>query len=155
MKARRLGGAILFVAVVSTLGASRLAPHAADEKFPGLLNAPPTMPHLRDDAGTWRAPFIYPWRRVSQLEQRYEEDRATPVSLTWLDSGRLVISSDEARAPLLLLGADSSGHDVFSRWNKEHRLWGEGPLWRALGIFLTVQAVCFGFLIFSGHLSIR
>jgi peptide/nickel transport system permease protein len=115
MKARRLGGAILFVAVVSAFGASRLAPHAADEKFPGLLNAPPTTPHLRDDAGNWRAPFIYPWRRVSQLEQRYQEDRAAPVSLTWLDSGRLVISSDEARAPLLLLGADSSGHDVFSR----------------------------------------
>ena len=34
MKARRLGGAILFVAVVSALGASRLAPHAADETFP-------------------------------------------------------------------------------------------------------------------------
>ena len=70
MKARSLGGAILFVALVSALGASRLAPHAADEKFPGLLNAPPTTLHVRDDAGIWRAPFIYPWRRVSQLEQR-------------------------------------------------------------------------------------
>jgi peptide/nickel transport system permease protein len=115
MNARRLGGVILGVAAVSTLGASRLAPHATDEKFPGLLNAPPTALHVRDDAGTWRTPFIYPWRRVSQLEQRYEEDRAAPVSLTWLDSGRLVRSSDETRAPLLLLGADSSGRDVFSR----------------------------------------
>jgi peptide/nickel transport system permease protein len=115
MKARRVGGAILFVAVVSTLGASRLAPHAIDEKFPGLLNAPPTRLHVRDDAGTWRAPFIYPWRRVSQLEQRYEEDRAAPVPLAWLDAGRLVRSSDERRAPLLLIGADSSGRDVFSR----------------------------------------
>jgi peptide/nickel transport system permease protein len=115
MKARHLGGAILFVAVVSTLGASWLAPHAVDEKFPGLLNAPPTTLHVRDDAGTWRAPFIYSWRRVSQLEQRYEEDRAAPVSLTWLDAGRLVRSSDEPCAPLLLLGADSSGRDVFSR----------------------------------------
>jgi peptide/nickel transport system permease protein len=115
MTGRRLGGAILVVAVVSTLGASRLAPHAADERFPGLLNAPPTLPHVRDDAGIWQVPFIYPWRRVSQLEQRYEEDRSAPVSLTWLRSGRLVGSSDEARAPLLLLGADSSGRDVFSR----------------------------------------
>jgi peptide/nickel transport system permease protein len=115
MKARHLGGAILFVAVVSTLGASWLAPHSVDEKFPSLLNAPPTTLHVRDDAGTWRAPFIYSWRRVSQLEQRYEEDRAAPVSLTWLDAGRLVRSSDEPRAPLLLLGADSSGRDVFSR----------------------------------------
>jgi peptide/nickel transport system permease protein len=115
MNARRLGGVVLGFAAVSTLGASRLAPHATDEKFRGLLNAPPTALHVRDDSGTWRTPFIYPWRRVSQLEQRYEEDRAAPVSLTWLDSGRLVRSSDEARAPLLLLGADSSGRDVFSR----------------------------------------
>jgi len=27
-------------------------------------------------------------------------------------------------------------------------------VWRAAGIFLTVQAVCFGFLIFSGHLGL-
>jgi peptide/nickel transport system permease protein len=115
MSARHLGVTILFVAVVSTLGAPRLAPHATDEEFPGLLNAPPTTLHVRDDAGIWRAPFIYPWRRVSQLEQRYEQDRSAPVSLTWLDAGRLVRSSDDARAPLLLLGADSSGRDVFSR----------------------------------------
>jgi membrane protein involved in D-alanine export len=52
-------------------------------------------------------------------------------------------------------GALLTGHDVFSRWNKQHRLCGDGPLWHALGVLLTVQAVCFGFLIFSGHLSIR
>jgi membrane protein involved in D-alanine export len=52
-------------------------------------------------------------------------------------------------------GALLTGHDVFSRWNKQHRVWGDGPLWHALGVLLTLQAVCFGFLIFSGHLSIR
>ncbi len=34
-----------------------------------------------------------------------------------------------------------------------HQLWGDGLVWRAAGILLTVQAVCFGFLIFSGHLN--
>jgi membrane protein involved in D-alanine export len=45
--------------------------------------------------------------------------------------------------------------DLFGRWNKLHRVWGDGPVWRAAAILLTIHAVCFGFLIFSGHLSIR
>ncbi len=51
-------------------------------------------------------------------------------------------------------GALLTGHDIFSRWNKTHQLWGDGLVWRAAGILLTVQAVCFGFLIFSGHLNV-
>ncbi len=46
-----------------------------------------------------------------------------------------------------------SGYDWFARWNKQHKLWGSGPALRALNIVLTVHAVCFGFLIFSGHLK--
>jgi membrane protein involved in D-alanine export len=45
------------------------------------------------------------------------------------------------------------GHDLFVRWNKQRKLWGDGPLWRAASIGLTFHAVCFGFLIFSGHLG--
>jgi membrane protein involved in D-alanine export len=52
-------------------------------------------------------------------------------------------------------GALLTLHDLFSRWNKRHHIWGETLPWRAAGIILTTQAVCFGFLIFSGHLSIR
>ena len=52
-----------------------------------------------------------------------------------------------------------TGHDLFSRWNKQHNAWGEGALWGLAGIVLTSQSVCFGFLISSGHwfgtLSIR
>jgi membrane protein involved in D-alanine export len=44
------------------------------------------------------------------------------------------------------------GHDVFTRWNKVHNLWGDSLRWRAAGVALTSQAVCFGFLIFSGRL---
>jgi membrane protein involved in D-alanine export len=51
-------------------------------------------------------------------------------------------------------GALLTGHDIFSHWNKQHRLWGDGPAWHAFGVLLTVQAVCFGFLIFSGHLNL-
>jgi membrane protein involved in D-alanine export len=51
-------------------------------------------------------------------------------------------------------GALLTGHDLFSRWNKQHAVWGDGPVWHAAGVVLTVQAVCFGFLIFSGHLKL-
>ncbi len=106
---------LLVCVALGAIAAPVIAPHATDDRFAGLLNAPPTVVRVRDDAGRWRAPFIYPWTRISQLEQRYEEDRSTPVSLAWFAGGRLVRSADESRAPLLLLGADSFGRDVFSR----------------------------------------
>ena len=127
---RRLGVALIAVAVAGALMAPLLAPHPDDVRFAGLLNAPPTFPHIVADDGSWHAPFIYPWRLVSRLEQRYEQDRGRRVALVWLQSAagpkgpalqdaaetrRLVRSSDEASAPLLLLGADSFGRDVFSR----------------------------------------
>jgi peptide/nickel transport system permease protein len=112
---RRLGAVILAGAAAGALGAPLVSPHSSDQRFPNLLNAPPTAVRVRDAAGGWRPPFIYAWRRISQLEQRYEEDRGAPVPLTWFAGGRLVSSSDDSRAPLLLLGADSFGRDVFAR----------------------------------------
>ena len=112
---RLFGWTLLAAAIVAASGAPLLAPHASDDQFRGLLNAAPTFPHLVDDAGQWHRPFIYPWTLVSQLEQRYEQDRSTRVGLVWFTRGRLVGSADEARAPLMLLGADSYGRDVFSR----------------------------------------
>jgi peptide/nickel transport system permease protein len=112
---RRLGFAIVALAVLTAVMAPVLAPHAIDERFDGLLNAPPTIPRIVDDHGSLRAPFIYPWRRVSQLEQRYEEDRTVRVPLVLFAGGHLVRSGNEPAAPLLLLGADSFGRDVFAR----------------------------------------
>ena len=112
---RRLGLALVTIAVAAAATAPFLAPHAVDEHFGGLLNAPPTMPRIIAADGSWHAPFIYRWRRVSQLEQRYEEDRSLRVPLAWLSGGRLVRSANEVDGPLLLLGADSYGRDVFAR----------------------------------------
>ncbi len=112
---RTLGFVLLAVAIAAAVGAPALAPHAGDTSFRALLNAPPTIPHVRGDDGAWHAPFIHPWALVNQLEQRYEQDRSTRVPLEWFTGGRLVGSSDDGRAPLMLLGADSFGRDVFSR----------------------------------------
>jgi peptide/nickel transport system permease protein len=91
-----------------------IAPHGVDERTAALLNAPPTVLRVRDDAGV-HAPFIYRWRLADRLEQRYQEDRSVRVPIAWLSAGHLLRSSDESRAPLLLLGADGYGRDVFSR----------------------------------------
>lgn len=115
MNGRALGFVLVLLSVGGALGAPVLAPHAVDDRFPGLLSAPPTMPRVRDDGGTWRRPFIHPWRLVNQLEQKYQEDRSARVPLVWFAGGRLVQSGDETRAPLLLLGSDSYGRDVLSR----------------------------------------
>jgi len=115
LTSRRAGAAIVGAIALLALAAPFVAPHAVDARFDGFLNAPPTAPHVRDAAGGWHAPFVYSWILVSQLEQRYEQDRASPVALRWLTGGRLVQSSGDARAPLLWLGADSFGRDVFSR----------------------------------------
>ena len=49
-----------------------------------------------------------------------------------------------------------TGHDLFVRWNRPKpdapaRLWGNSLAWQLAGVFCTFQAVCFGFLIFSGR----
>ena len=116
LKGRRYIGTALFAcAIIGVLGAPVLAPHGSNDQFRGLLNAPPTVPRVIDDAGTWHAPFIYPWVLTNRLEQRFEQDRSTRVRLVWLSRGALVRSEDDARAPLMLGGADSFGRDVFSR----------------------------------------
>jgi membrane protein involved in D-alanine export len=45
------------------------------------------------------------------------------------------------------------GHDIFIRWNKARKLWGDGPIWQTAGVAITFNMVCFGFLLFSGYLD--
>lgn len=44
------------------------------------------------------------------------------------------------------------GLEYLGNWNKRVKLWGDGPLYRWAGVFVTFQVVCFGLLIFSGKL---
>lgn len=43
-------------------------------------------------------------------------------------------------------------YDVAARWNKRHRLVGDGPWANAASVVLTAHLFCFGLLIFSGRL---
>jgi peptide/nickel transport system permease protein len=101
---------LLFV-VAGALFAPVLAPNDPDTRFSDHFYAPPTRPHLIDDAGEWHLPFIYRLRLVNRLERVFEEDRSERVPLRWCSDGRLVSAS----APVLLLGADGFGRDVFAR----------------------------------------
>lgn len=132
-----VGGFVLGAVVLSAILAPLLATHDPDVRFEQLLNAPPTVIHLVDTRGRLRLPFVHPWIRVNQLEQRYEPDRSADVPLIWF-VGRLVRSSDEARAPFLPLGSDSFGRDVFSRLLFGARL--------SLGLSITsaLFAMCLG-----------
>jgi peptide/nickel transport system permease protein len=128
----------LFVLGIMLLGAILapvLTPHEPDVRFDRLLNAPPTAIHIVDSNGRLRAPFVHRWIRINQLEQQYEPDRSTEVPLIWF-TGRLVQSSDDASAPLLLLGSDSFGRDVFSRLLYGARV--------SLGLSITAAVLAMG-----------
>lgn len=129
-------GLALLIAVLFIAGAAPwLAPNPPDRQFNTYLYAPPTTVHFDVDRGT----YFYPLKIVSRLERRFEEMRDRPVRLTWF-SGRLVASTDE-REPLLLLGADSYGRDIFSRL-----LYGARAS-LGLALFATLAALIIGVVV--------
>ena len=97
----------LLIAVLAALAlaAPWLAPYDPEVQHREFLYAPPMRPHLLD-AGSLRAPFVYPIVLADQLSQRYDEDRSRTRPLPWLGT---------AADPVFLLGADSFGRDLLSR----------------------------------------
>ena len=129
---------LLALVAVAALGASWLSPNPPDRRFANLVHAPPTVVHVWDDGP--RAPFVYRQRLVSRLERRFEIARDDRVPLRWLTSGRLVTADPDAGAPLLLLGADGYGRDIFSRLAHGARLT------LALALVATLGATLLGAL---------
>jgi peptide/nickel transport system permease protein len=109
----RAGIAVLGAAALVVLFAPALAPNDPDRQFAGRAFAPPTRVRMWRQ-GALHAPFIYPQRLEDRLMQRYGQDDSAPATLRWFSDGR-VVRVDPAAGPLLLLGADALGRDVFAR----------------------------------------
>jgi peptide/nickel transport system permease protein len=114
VRPRAIGGSVLLLVAAAAALAPWLAPNAPADQFGGYLSAPPSRLHVVDDRGGWHRPFIYPSSVIDRLSSRYAEDRSRRVAIRWLTDGRLV-STDAREAPLLPLGADRLGRDVWSR----------------------------------------
>jgi peptide/nickel transport system permease protein len=132
--------ALLATIVAVAILAPWIAPNPPARTFSQLQYAPPTPVHLWDRGP--RAPFIYRQRLVSRLERRFETvpDR---VPLRWFADGRLVSGDPANGAPLLLLGADGYGRDIFARLVQGSRLT------LALALIATIGATLIGALVGS------
>jgi peptide/nickel transport system permease protein len=100
---------VLLIVLIAAAAAPWLAPNDPNRRFTELMYAPPTTVHFGGGA------HIYPQQIVSRRERTFQEERDRPVALRWLTDGRLVTADPANGVPLLLLGADGYGRDIFSR----------------------------------------
>ena len=135
---RKTGLVLLAVVMAAAIAAPLLAPNDPNRRFPDLQFAPPTRLHLFGESATI---YIHTQRLVSRRERKYENDQSRPVAVRFFSDGRLITAAAEAGSPLLLLGADGSGRDIFSRL-----LYG-GRATLAVAFIATVGAALFGMLI--------
>ena len=142
MRARVLAafGTFLLAGVaVLAIAATWIAPNPPNRRFDDLMLAPPTRVYIYDDG--LRAPFIYPWRLLSRIEYRFEEARPNRVPLRWMTGAAIVTGAADRGAPLLLLGADGYGRDIFSRL-----LHGARPT-LAVALLATFAAIVLGVIV--------
>lgn len=110
---RRLAWVVVAVLTCGALAAPWISPHAPHEQFADRSYAPPVRVHVRH-GDSWHAPFVYRQVLVDRVSRRFAEDTSRRVPLRWFAGGTLV-SVDAADGPLLWLGADGLGRDIWSR----------------------------------------
>ena len=108
----------------------------------------------------WFRDYIYMRFLLLAIKKKWFRSKHTPAYLAnFLTFGVMGFWHGTA-AHYLVYGAYHAciitGHDLFVRWNRPKpdapaRLWGDSLPWQLAGIVCTFQAVCFGFLIFSGR----
>lgn len=111
-RSQRVGRALLLLIALITIGAPVIAPHRAGEQLTDRAYAPPTRLRIVDRDG-WHAPFFYPQTMGDRLRREFGVDTTIRVPVTSRDGA--LIQSTLPDQPLLLLGADSLGRDVFAR----------------------------------------
>lgn len=111
-RSQRAGRALLVLIALVAVCAPALAPHRAGEQLTDRAYAPPTRLHIADADG-WHAPFFYAQTMTDRLRRRFSVDTTVRVPVT--STGGVLVQSTSAGQPLLLLGADSIGRDVFAR----------------------------------------
>lgn len=110
---QRIGRATLVViGLLATLGPFA-APNDPNAQFADRAYAPPTRLHVWDATGLHR-PFIHRQQLHDRLLRQYREDTTTRVPVELWSRGRLW-SVRQEDGPLLVLGADSLGRDIFAR----------------------------------------
>jgi len=108
-----LGRWLLMLTAVLALAAPVLAPNRPSDLFLDRNYAPPTRMHVHDNAG-FHAPFIYKQVVMNRQLLEFGEDTSVRVPIVWGADGRLASVAGDG-GPLLLLGADDLGRDIFSR----------------------------------------
>lgn len=109
---RRIGlGILLLVAALATC-APFVSPSLPSAQHVSHQLAPPMWPRVRSATGDWVAPHVPRLTLVDRLALTYVRDGALP--LAWFADGTLV-RSGAADHPLLLLGSDMLGRDVWTR----------------------------------------
>ena len=119
---RRAGLTLLALVAFVAVAAPWLAPNPPEQTFSDLLYAPPTGIHVGSGLSSGSGlsalgfgTYVHPTRLVSRLERRFEEDQSVRVPIDVFSRGRLVSVDDTKGGPLLILGADAFGRDIFSR----------------------------------------
>ena len=115
MTARTCGVGLLGRAGLLALVAPMLAPNPPTQQFRDHPYAPPMGVHMVGPNGRLHAPFVYSLRLVDRPSHRFETDKTSPQALVWFRDGSLLQVADREDGPLLLLGADELGRDVWSR----------------------------------------
>jgi peptide/nickel transport system permease protein len=109
--------------------ANFVAPYDPLTRFDKLLFASPTQIHIRDAAGNFHLPFVY--ARTSKLDEKtftytFVEDttqifplrlfaKGEPYLLWGLIPADVHLIGTDSQQPLLLMGSDQLGRDLFSR----------------------------------------
>jgi peptide/nickel transport system permease protein len=109
----RVGLGILALVATFAAAAPVLSPNDPATPFPNRAYARPTRIHLRDVDG-WHTPFIYRQVLADRVFRQYVDDTSTRVPLRWWRDGRL-FGVEPDGGPMLVLGADPLGRDIFSR----------------------------------------